>query len=529
MASTIRVEVAVNAEIAILIDKYAADGRLMECAVGAMGNVLATHDRASMRPSDQFDILAEVRRQASATIDALAAMQADAFAKNGERIDSVAASVEGMRGDATLDRDRVVGAIAESGVALIRDVGATVRACAEDVVPVAVALGMREHERADTVVTDARFGRVCASIESASASTQATVGARADALENAIASVLTNVDATRNDTLELRRRNDVETVRDTSSSLKGIDGESRLVALLRSRLLRCDGWTIEDVHAQPHACDIVVKRVGHAQIRIECKRKKQITRNDLDKFYGDLGVTGDHGLMVSLEGAVAPGHTQGFSFERVHTDMGMRWSGIVVTGLCVQSAVVADPDLLDMHQVVSAIGVIQGFAQFTDDRLGSGGSGSGGGGGGGGGGVRGGGVVDDDDGGGGGDGGGGIAEEMDMAAIRIVGDDLVAVRDEIRAASDGVAGARNRLKAALVETKAAIACLDKVGLKQVRAAFSGDVLGAKGSSAVAAVSMATSSEGRKTYAGTCRFCGRDFVLAHQLAKHERMVCKERPI
>ena len=502
----VNIEISANAEVAALVEKYAGDRRLMECAVSALGNVLSTHDRALLKPSDQFDIVAEIRRQTALTIDTLVAACTDSANKGAERTSAVVACIEGMRHDAGAERDRVVHSIAESGSALVRDVGAVVRACAEDVVPIAVANGIRDHARTDTADMGARFERVQTGIDAMGASVLSTVGARADALQSSIGSVLSNVSATQTDTQELRRRIDGDVARDASSSFKGKDGESRLATLLRSRLLRCDGWLVEDVHAQAHSCDLLVKRDGYAAIRIECKRKKQITKGDVDKFHKDLGVTGDNGIFISLEGAVAPGHTQGFSFERIHTEMGMRWAGFVVTGLCTQSTTVTDPDLLDLHQIMSAINIIQSFALLTDERDRSD-------------------VL--------GDGAGEGGTENGHRSVRISGDDMEILKDEIKFATDTVQCARNHLKASLADTKAAIACLDKVTLKQIKAALAGEVdLKAKGQVADGGGGGDGDGDGDgkggPSRAGVCRYCAKPFVLAHQLAKHEKDVCKKKP-
>jgi hypothetical protein len=485
----VHIDIPVDAEVAALINKYSGDKRLMECATGALGNVLATHDRAMMQPSDQFDILAEVRRQAAVTVDTLVAFVADTANKSVERTDdsigAVVARIEGLRGDATVAGDRVVRTVTESAPALVRDVGAVVRACVEDVVPSAVTDGMREHEQTDSARLDTQFDSVHTSIHTAGASVRATITARVDALQSTVGSVLSNVDATHTDTQLLRRHAEGDAARDASSSFKGQDGESRLIALLRSRLLRCDGWLLEDVHSQPHSCDLLVKRDGHASVRIECKRKKQITKGDIDKFHKDLAITEDHGLLISLEGAVAPGHTQGFSFERVHTGAGMRWAGMVVTGLCVRNATVADPDMMDLHHIVSALNVVQAFARLTETRE----PGDG-----------------DDDG------------DTDVCEVVCVsGDDLEIVKDEIKHAVESVQSARNRLKSAMADTKAAMACLDKISMKQIAVALAGD-----------SESKRTESASGPSHAGACRYCDKPFVFANKLARHEKDVCRKRP-
>jgi len=525
-ATTVRVSVEASAEIAALVDKYSDDRRLMQCAVGSLGAVLSTHDRALVRTDERIDVIGEMRRQADETrrhgAESLAtvvraverALEGIRSDREGSaRMDAVSARLDCVHRELVTGHERVVHTVSDTGASLVRDVGAAIAEVVASSVRGVVSReldGLAGQTTAETVaVIQPHVESVRASAESASASIQATVAARADAIDLKIGAVHDGVEAARTDARDLRRRMETSDTRDASSALRGRDGEARLAALLRSRLLRRDGWTVEDVHTQAHSCDFVVKRTGNADVRIECKRKKTITRGDLEKFFRDLESTGDHGLMVSLEGAVAPGHTRAFSFERVRTGAGARWAGIVVTGLCApgDSATNADVDEFDVHQIVSAINVLQNFAQLSH----AAGSGAVGG------------DVCHEDGDAGGEGDAGIDD-----GIRIAGDDLDAARDEVRGAIDLAHKTRARLKAVVTEAKAALACVDSMALQGIRAAL-GVRLPSEGASVAAGGAGGDARPRRGAPASMeCMYCGRSFVSGFPLSRHEKELCKSRP-
>lgn len=400
-------EVYADAHTASLVQKYRHDERLIESATRAFTNVLEVHDRAHLSTHDNFDMLTEIRAVAASSTDAIKQV------------------------------------IAKRDDEFLRDVRECVRDSAGAVVPEAIANSMRANDAAPNPNTGITLATLKSELEACSASTRASAAARADGLENALNVVLTKVEAARAETSELRRRSDAAAARNSNSSFRGRDGENMLTEVLCDRLMRSDGWSVRDVHAEAHACDMVVTREGCAPVRIECKRKKHITRHDVDKFHGDLRSHGDHGLMVSLEGAHAPGHTRGFSFERLGTDAGVRWAGIVVVAQGVAGtnadgstgAKKTDPDATDVDHIVAAIRVIQCFAALSDENCDS------------------------------------LARDKEHMVFGV--QDVERFNDEIKSTLDGVNSARGRLKAGIAENKAALACLEKITLNAIKSALAG--------------------------------------------------------
>lgn len=92
---------------------------------------------------------------------------------------------------------------------------------------------------------------------------------------------------------------------ENNSSLKGHEGERRLLEGLSEHLLCRDGYRVENVSGQAHECDLVIRREGHRTIRIESKvYKEKVRTSEVDKFCRDLQECEDHGIFVSLHSGV---------------------------------------------------------------------------------------------------------------------------------------------------------------------------------------------------------------------------------
>ena len=463
-----RIELAVPGETADLVNRYSRDDRLMRCAVDAMTNVLATHDRAvtGAYADDPATIADEVRRAVAALSVDLTTIAKDAIERTRFYQESIANDLSALRHDAVAARDAVVQTVAASNATAIADMHTAMRQCASDVVPAAVVHGIRDHWSASVPIEKLR-----GDIQSANCAVEAAVNARADAVASSINGLATTISETRADTTELRRLADLSRCRDTNSSLRGQDGETALAGDLRSRLLVCDGWTVDDVHAQSHACDILVTRTGWPSVRVESKRKKHITRGDMDKFHRDLDATGDHGLMVSVDGACAPGYPPAATYEQITTHAGPRWAGVVVL------ARDGSPESGDVHHVVAAIKVVQQLAHLTERAT--------------------------------------ATDEGDGITITCANADLAC--SEITRARTEIAAARDRLKASIADTNAAIACLDRLALRRVIDAIRGRTDQAEPTDTCAG-----------EFVGACTYCGDKFKTASGLSRHVATTCKRRP-
>ena len=85
----------------------------------------------------------------------------------------------------------------------------------------------------------------------------------------------------------------------SSSKAKGQDGEDRIFELLADKLPRREG--LERTAGVARACDLLVKKAGRRDVRIEDKNfEKAVPAKDVEKFERDLMQTGAHGIMCSL-------------------------------------------------------------------------------------------------------------------------------------------------------------------------------------------------------------------------------------
>ena len=98
----------------------------------------------------------------------------------------------------------------------------------------------------------------------------------------------------------LRKVDVMSTVRGTNR-YKGDEGERCLHDALAIVLPRRDGYSIVDTQTIPHSCDMVIRRVGYPDIRIESKAYSHpVGSVGMDKFESDLTRLNNHGIFVSL-------------------------------------------------------------------------------------------------------------------------------------------------------------------------------------------------------------------------------------
>lgn len=93
-------------------------------------------------------------------------------------------------------------------------------------------------------------------------------------------------------------------VRNTTR-FKGEEGEKGIIHILENKLPMRDGYSIQEVKSIPHSCDILIKRDGFPDIRIESKAhgresKENVKLSEVKKFESDLLSLNNHGIFVSL-------------------------------------------------------------------------------------------------------------------------------------------------------------------------------------------------------------------------------------
>jgi hypothetical protein len=98
------------------------------------------------------------------------------------------------------------------------------------------------------------------------------------------------------------------TVRNTTRS-KGEEGETGVVHILECKLPLREGYEILETKSKPHNCDVLVKRVGFPDVRIEVKAHGRDTgefvrSEHVKRFESDLIGLNNHGIFVSLYGGI---------------------------------------------------------------------------------------------------------------------------------------------------------------------------------------------------------------------------------
>ena len=95
----------------------------------------------------------------------------------------------------------------------------------------------------------------------------------------------------------------------TSQRVKGHQGENGLYELLCDRLTSRDDYEVEMVRGQAHGCDINIRRLGHADVRLESKAHgegtgEKVRAKEVTRFQSDLLGLNAHGVFVSLHGGI---------------------------------------------------------------------------------------------------------------------------------------------------------------------------------------------------------------------------------
>jgi hypothetical protein len=93
--------------------------------------------------------------------------------------------------------------------------------------------------------------------------------------------------------------------KERSNRRKGDDGEIGLVQVLEGVLTVRDGFTIERVGTIAHNCDILIRKQGKPDVRVECKAHgkdngKPVAAREVVRFEDDLKLLRNHGIFVSL-------------------------------------------------------------------------------------------------------------------------------------------------------------------------------------------------------------------------------------
>ena len=90
-----------------------------------------------------------------------------------------------------------------------------------------------------------------------------------------------------------------------SNRRKGDEGEVGLVEVLEGTMTVRDGFSIQRVGTIPHNCDILIRKTGRPDVRVECKAHgkdngKPVATREVMRFEDDLKLLGNHGIFVSL-------------------------------------------------------------------------------------------------------------------------------------------------------------------------------------------------------------------------------------
>ena len=118
-------------------------------------------------------------------------------------------------------------------------------------------------------------------------------------------SLVQTLNTIRNSQEQMSNKIETFTTARSTTRYKGEEGEKGLVNVLESKLHTRDGYTIHDVKSIAHSCDIVIKRDGYPDIRVESKAHGKDTGEnvrvaEVKKFESDLLTLNNHGIFVSL-------------------------------------------------------------------------------------------------------------------------------------------------------------------------------------------------------------------------------------
>jgi hypothetical protein len=101
----------------------------------------------------------------------------------------------------------------------------------------------------------------------------------------------------------------MQTRQTCNTRVKGTTGETRLYELLCERLTTREDYEVEQVNGQAHNCDLLVRRLGHPDVRIESKAHgeqtgEKVRAKEVMRFRSDLLGLGSHGVFVSLHSGI---------------------------------------------------------------------------------------------------------------------------------------------------------------------------------------------------------------------------------
>jgi hypothetical protein len=118
-------------------------------------------------------------------------------------------------------------------------------------------------------------------------------------------SVIQTLSSIKNAQDQISDKIDSFTVSRNTTRYKGEEGESGLMNILESKLHLRDGYSVQYVKSIPHSCDILVKRDGYPDIRIESKAHgrdngENVRVAEVKKFESDLLMLNNHGIFISL-------------------------------------------------------------------------------------------------------------------------------------------------------------------------------------------------------------------------------------
>jgi hypothetical protein len=93
--------------------------------------------------------------------------------------------------------------------------------------------------------------------------------------------------------------------RASSNRRKGDTAEVGLVEVLESIMTAREGFAIHRVGTIPHNCDILIRKQGKPDVRVECKAHgkdngKPVSNREVGRFEDDLKLLRNHGIFVSL-------------------------------------------------------------------------------------------------------------------------------------------------------------------------------------------------------------------------------------
>jgi hypothetical protein len=118
-------------------------------------------------------------------------------------------------------------------------------------------------------------------------------------------SLVQTLNTIRNSQDQMANKIETFTTARSTTRYKGEEGEKGLINVLESKLHTRDGYTVHDVKSIAHSCDIVIKRDGYPDIRVESKAHgkdtgENVRVSEVKKFESDLLTLNNHGIFVSL-------------------------------------------------------------------------------------------------------------------------------------------------------------------------------------------------------------------------------------